>query len=46
MFKVICINDKGEKFSKEFDSFYLYEKYLNKVKRSKKLTLVSYGRVN
>lgn len=43
MFEVVMLNEKGEKFSKFFNSYYLYEKFLNKVKRSKKLQLVSYG---
>lgn len=33
----------GVKFSKEFTSYYLYRKALIKYKKSKKLTVVSYG---
>lgn len=43
MFEVILLNEKGEKFTKKFDSYYLYQKFLNKVKRSKKLVLIGYG---
>ena len=45
MFEIILLNEKGEKFSKKFESYYLFEKFLNKVKHSRKLTLVSFGRV-
>lgn len=44
MYEVILINEKGQKFTKEFDSEYLFRKFLNKAKCSKKLTVVSYGR--
>ena len=40
MFEVVMLNEKGERFSKFFDSYYLFQKFLNKVKRSKKITLV------
>lgn len=45
MYEVTCLNENGDKFSKTFDSYYQYEKYLNKVKHSKKLTLLSYGKI-
>lgn len=44
MFEIILLNEKGERFSKFFDSYYLFEKFLNKVKRSKKLKLIGYSR--
>lgn len=44
MYEVVLINEKRQKFTKEFDSEYLFRKFLNKAKRSKKLTVVSYGR--
>ena len=44
MYEVVLINEKGQKFIKEFNSEYLFKKFLNKAKRSKKLTVVSYGR--
>ena len=44
MYEVVLINEKGQKFSKEFNSEYLFNKFLNKVKHSKKLTIVSYGK--
>ena len=43
MFEVILLNEKGEKFKKEFNSYYLYQIFLNKVKKSKKLKLIGYG---
>lgn len=45
MFEIILLNEKGEKFSKKFESYYLFEKFLNKVKHSRKLTLVSFGKI-
>lgn len=43
MYEVVLINNKnGKKFKKEFNSEYLLNIFLNKVKYSKKLTLVSY----
>ena len=44
MYEVVLINEKGQKFAKEFNSEYLFKKFLNKAKRSKKLTVVSYGK--
>lgn len=44
MYEVVLINEKGQKFAKEFNSEYLFRKFLNRAKRSKKLTVVSYGR--
>lgn len=44
MYEVVLINEKGQKFAKEFNSEYLFKKFLNKAKRSKKLTVVAYGR--
>lgn len=44
MYWVTCLNEKGEKFTKKFPSEFLYKGYLNKVKRSKKLILISHGR--
>lgn len=44
MYEIVLINSNGEKFSKTFDSEFKYNKFLQKVKRSKNLTLVSYGR--
>lgn len=45
MYEVVLLNKKGEKFSKEFNSEYLYRNFLNKAKRSKDLTVVSYGKM-
>ena len=44
MYEVVLINEKGQKFIKEFDSEYLFRKFLNKAKHSKKLTVISYGK--
>lgn len=44
MYEIVMLNNAGKKFSKTFNSEYLYNKFLNKVKRSKELTLVYYGR--
>lgn len=44
MYEIILLNEKGEKFKKEFYSEFLFRKFLNRAKRSKKLTVVSYGR--
>lgn len=43
MFEAVLLNEKGEQFSKFFDSYYLFKKFLNKAKRSKKIKLISYG---
>lgn len=44
MYEIILLNEKGEKFTKKFNSEYLYRKFLNKTKYSKKLKVLSYGR--
>lgn len=44
MYEVVLINEKEQKFTKEFHSEFLFRKFLNRAKRSKKLTVVSYGR--
>ena len=44
MYEVSLINERGEKFKKTFYSEYLYSKFLNKAKRSKKIKIISYGR--
>lgn len=44
MYLVDLINERGVKFSKEFYSEYLLNKFLNKVKRSKKLKLLCVSR--
>lgn len=45
MYEITMLNSNGEKFSKTFDSYYLYNKYLQKVKHSKKVTVLSYGKI-
>lgn len=44
MYEVVLINEKEQKFTKEFNSEYLFNKFLNKAKCSKKSTVVAYGR--
>lgn len=45
MYEITLINERGERFTKEFNSEFLYRKFLNKAKRSKKLKVVSYGKI-
>lgn len=45
MYEIVLLNKEGEKFSKFFNSEFLYNKFLAKVKHSKTLTLISYGRI-
>lgn len=45
MYEIVLLNKNGEKFSKFFNSEYLYNNFLRKAKYSKTLTVVSYGRV-
>lgn len=45
MYEIILLNKNGERFTKKFNSKYLYNKYLNKAKYSKTLTILSYGRI-
>lgn len=46
MYEVVLLNEKGERFTKTFNSEYMFRNFLNKAKRSKTLTIVSYGRIN
>lgn len=41
MFYVTLLNEKGVKFEKQFKEYYHWKKFLNKVKYSKKLTIIS-----
>jgi len=45
MYEIVLLNKEGKRFSKYFNSEYLYNKFLKKAKYSKTLTVVSYGRV-
>lgn len=45
MYEIVILNEKGEKFSKIFNSEFLYNNFLSKIKYSKKLTIISYGRI-
>lgn len=44
MYRIILLNKNGEKFIKTFNSEYLYNKFLNKIKYSKTLTILSCGK--
>ena len=44
MYEITLINERGERFTKEFNSEFLFRKFLNKAQRSKKLKVVSYGK--
>lgn len=44
MYEIILMNENGERFKKEFNSPYLFNKFLNKVKHSKKLKVLGYGK--
>lgn len=45
MYEIIMLNEFGEKFTKTFSSEYLFNKFLNKAKHSKKITILSYGKI-
>lgn len=45
MYEIILLNNNGDKFTKTFNSEYLYNKFLNKAKYSKKIILLSYGKI-
>lgn len=44
MYEIILLNEKGEEFTKTFDSEYLFRKFLIKAKHSKNLKVLSYWR--
>ena len=46
MYEVMLLNENGKKFSKTFTSEYLYRQFLNKAKKSKKVIVLSHGRIN
>lgn len=45
MYEVIILNEYGEKISKTFDSEYKFNKFLQKARYSKKIKILSYGRI-
>lgn len=45
MYEVVMLNENGIKFTKGFSSEFLFNKFLNKAKRSKKITILSYGKM-
>lgn len=45
MFEIVLLNNKtGERFTKYYDSYYFWQKALNKMKYSKKVQILSYGK--
>lgn len=45
MFNVVFINENGEKVTKRFDSPVPCRKFVNKLKHSKRCTLISYPNI-
>ena len=45
MFEIVLLNEKNKKFKKTFTSYFLYNKFLQKAKHSKKLTILFYGKI-
>lgn len=45
MYEIVLLNDVGKRFTKIFDSEYKFNNFLRKVKHSKKLKIISYGRI-
>lgn len=45
MYEIVLLNKAGERFTKTFNSKFLFDKYYNKVKHSKDLKILSYGRI-
>ena len=46
MYQITLLNKNiGERFTKYYDSYYLWQKALNKMKYSKKIEILSYGKV-
>lgn len=46
MYEIVLLNKEGKRFSKFFNSEYLFNEFLRKAKHSKTLKIVSYGRVD
>ena len=45
MYEVVLLNDVGKKISKIFNSEYKFNNFIRKIKYSKKLKIISYGRI-
>lgn len=45
MYEVVLLNNVGRRFSKFFDSEYKLNNFIRKIKYSKKLKILSYGRI-
>ena len=45
MYEIVLLNETGKCFTKNYTSYYLYNKALQKFKHSKKLKIISYGKV-
>ena len=44
MYEIVLMNDRGEKFTKKYTSYFLYNQALIKYKHSKNLRIISYGK--
>lgn len=42
MYEVVLLNENGIKFTKKIENEFLYKKFMNKVKYSKTLKVLSY----
>lgn len=45
MYEIVLLNEVGKRFTKIFDSEYKFNKFLQKARHSKKLKILSYGKV-
>ena len=45
MYEIKLLNKDGKSFTKKYNSYYLFNKALNKYKHSKVLKILSYGGV-
>ena len=46
MYIITLMNNKGQTFEKKFYSGFYFDRFLNKVKYSKRLKILSYERTN
>lgn len=45
MYEIVMLNENGIRFAKGFSSEFLFNKFLNKAKRSSKVTILAYGKI-
>lgn len=45
MYEIVLINEAGKRFNKLFDSEYKFNNFIRKVRYSKKIKILSYGRI-